>query len=266
MSTRCACSPRKKRLRWIRPFSWPPAAARRRRCSTSSKPSAAKEFTYKPWRKFILSVLEDEAIRVPLLTAPAAKSVHHAWVGGLLEHTLSVATLCLRFCDHYPDLDRQTLLAGAICHDLGKIWEFSGGLANDYTDAGRLVGHINLCLGKLDRHLAKSGLDEELLLHFQHLILSHHGLYEYGSPRLPQTAEAFALHYADNIDAKITQSRSLFGELEDGESGWSPYQKSLERQLFQAPKTPEAESRKPRTSKRTAAEPEAPRLNQCSLL
>ena len=72
------------------------------------------EFTYKPWRKFILSVLEDEAIRVPLLTAPAAKSVHHAWVGGLLEHTLSVATLCLRFCDHYPDLDRQTLLAGAI--------------------------------------------------------------------------------------------------------------------------------------------------------
>ena len=167
-----------------------------------------KEFTYKPWRKFILSVLEDEAIRVPLLTAPAAKSVHHAWVGGLLEHTLSVATLCLRFCDHYPDLDRQTLLAGAICHDLGKIWEFSGGLANDYTDAGRLVGHINLCLGKLDRHLAKSGLDEELILHFQHLILSHHGLYEYGSPRLPQTAEAFALHYADNIDAKITQSRS----------------------------------------------------------
>lgn len=134
-----------------------------------------KEFTYKPWRKFILSVLEDEAIRVPLLTAPAAKSVHHAWVGGLLEHTLSVATLCLRFCDHYPDLDRQTLLAGAICHDLGKIWEFSGGLANDYTDAGRLVGHINLCLGKLDRHLAKSGLDEELILHFQHLILSHHG-------------------------------------------------------------------------------------------
>ena len=225
-----------------------------------------KEFTYKPWRKFILSVLEDEAIRVPLLNAPAAKSVHHAWVGGLLEHTLSVATLCLRFCDHYPDLDRQTLLAGAICHDLGKIWEFSGGLANDYTDAGRLVGHINLCLGKLDRHLAKSGLDEELILQFQHLILSHHGLYEYGSPRLPQTAEAFALHYADNIDAKITQSRSLFGELEDGESGWSPYQKSLERQLFQAPKTPEAESRKPRTSKRTAAEPEAPRLNQCSLL
>lgn len=107
----------------------------------------------------------------------------------------------------------------------------------------RLVGHINLCLGKLDRHLAKSGLDEELILHFQHLILSHHGLYEYGSPRLPQTAEAFALHYADNIDAKITQSRSLFGELEDGESGWSPYQKSLERQLFPGPPRPRKPNR-----------------------
>ena len=224
-----------------------------------------KEFTYKPWRKFITSVLEDEAVRGPLLTAPAAKSVHHAWVGGLLEHTLSVSTLCLRFCDHFPELDRQTLFAGAICHDLGKIWEFSGGLANDYTDAGRLVGHINLCLEKLDRHLAKSGLSEELILHFRHLVLSHHGQYEYGSPRLPQTAEAFALHYADNLDAKITQSRSLFDDMDEGESGWSPYQKTLDRQLFQAPRTPESEPRKPRSAKR-AEEPEAPRLDQCSLL
>ena len=224
------------------------------------------EFVYKPWRKFITAVLEDETIRIPLLTAPAAKSVHHAWVGGLLEHTLSVATLCLRFCDHYPELDRQTLLAGAICHDLGKLWELSGGLANDYTDAGRLVGHINLCLEKLDRHLTKAGLGEDLILHFRHLVLSHHGQYEYGSPRLPQTAEAFALHYADNIDAKITQSRSLFEELDEGESGWSPYQKTLERQLFQAPKTPESESRRGRAPKRAPEEPEAPRLDQCSLL
>ena len=168
-----------------------------------------------------------------------------------------MATLSLRFCDHYPDLDRQTLLAGAICHARGKIWEFSGGLANDFSDAGRLVGHINQCLGKLDSHLAKTGLDEELILHFQHLIQSNHGLYEYGSPRLPQTAEAFALHYAVNFDAKFTQSRSLFGELEDGESGWSPYQKSLERQLFPAPPPPEAESRTPRTSTRPATTPRA---------
>lgn len=225
-----------------------------------------REFTYKPWRKFIMSVLEDEAVRLPLLSMPAAISVHHAWAGGLLEHTLSVATLCLRFCDHYPQLDRQTLLAGAICHDLGKIWEYSGGLANDYTDEGRLVGHISLCLEKLERHLIKSGLEAGLILHFRHLVLSHHGQYDYGSPRLPHTAEAFALHYADNLDAKLTQSRSLFEGMEEGESGWSPYQKTLERQLFQAPRTPETEPRKPRAPKRPAEEPEAPRLNQCSLL
>lgn len=99
-----------------------------------------KEFTYKPWRKFILSVLEDEAIRVPLLTAPAAKSVHHAWVGGLLEHTLSVATLCLRFCDHYPDLDRQTLLARSHLPRSRQNMGILRGLANDYTDAGGWSG------------------------------------------------------------------------------------------------------------------------------
>lgn len=225
-----------------------------------------REFAHKPWRKFMASVLEDETIRPQLLTAPAARSVHHAWVGGLLEHTLSVATLCLRFCDHFPQLDRQTLLAGAICHDLGKIWEFSGGLANDYTDEGRLVGHISLCLEKLERHLVKSGLDAGLILHFRHLVLSHHGQFDYGSPRLPQTAEAFALHYADNLDAKLTQSRSLFEDMEEGESGWSPYQKTLERPLYQAPRTPDSDPRKPRAPKKAPQEPEAPRLDQCSLL
>lgn len=197
------------------------------------------ELTHEPWQSFMLGVLNDPDVRQRLLTAPAAKAVHHAWVGGLLEHTLSVATLCLRFCDQYPDLDRQTLLAGALCHDLGKLWELSGGLANDYTDEGRLIGHINLCLGKLEPYITASGLSPDLALHLRHLVLSHHGQYEFGSPRLPQTAEAFALHYADNIDAKLTQNRTLFAELEEGETGWSPYQKTLERSLYQAPRTPE---------------------------
>ncbi|MEG2005614.1 MAG: HD domain-containing protein, partial [Bilophila sp.] len=196
------------------------------------------ELTYQPWRTFALGVLQDPDIRPRLLTAPAAKAVHHAWVGGLLEHTLAVATLCLRFCDQYPDLDRQTLFVGALCHDLGKLWELSGGLANDYTDAGRLIGHINLCMEKLEPHILAAGLSPELALHLQHLVLSHHGQYEYGSPRLPQTAEAFALHYADNLDAKLTQNRTLFADLDAGETGWSPYQKTLERALYQAPRTP----------------------------
>lgn len=197
-----------------------------------------RELTHEPWQTFMLGVLNDPDVRPRLLTAPAAKAVHHAWVGGLLEHTLSVATLCLRFCDQYPELDRQTLFVGALCHDLGKLWELSGGLANDYTDEGRLVGHINLCLGKLEPYITASGLSPDLALHLRHLVLSHHGQYEFASPRLPQTAEAFALHYADNIDAKLTQNRTLFAELDEGETGWSPYQKTLDRALYQAPRTP----------------------------
>lgn len=240
------------------------------------------EFTHKPWRVFALAVLSDADIRPRLLAAPAAKGVHHAWVGGLLEHTLSVARLCLLMADHYPQLDRQTLLAGALFHDLGKIWELSGGLANDYTDEGRLVGHINICLGKLDRHLNKASLEPHLALHFKHLVLSHHGQYEYASPRLPQTAEAFALHYADNIDAKMAQCQSLFAgvqaagqpeqpaeqapeqaaEQQEGpvQGRWSAYQNTLGRQVYLAPSTPASG-----TAKRASAEPE-PKVTQCSLL
>lgn len=217
-----------------------------------------RELTHKPWRSFVLAVLADSEIRPRLLRAPAAKGVHHAWAGGLLEHTLSVASLCMAFADHYPDLDRQTLLAGAICHDLGKIWEFSEGPATDYTDEGRLIGHINICLEKLGPFLDAAALEAPLALHFRHLVLSHHGQYEYGSPRLPQTVEALALHYADNLDAKIVQCRSLF---EDGQEGdWSAYQTTLGRMLYRAPRTPESAPRK-----RREADPE-PGMEQCSLL
>ncbi len=217
-----------------------------------------REFLHKPWRHFALGVLDDPEIRPRLLVATAAKGVHHAWVGGLLEHSLSVATLCLRICDLYPELDRQTLLAGALFHDMGKIWELSGGLANDYTDEGRLVGHICIALEKLGPYLKKSRLEPELVVHFKHLVLSHHGLYEYASPRLPQTAEAFALHYADNLDAKLTQCRALFQDCPEEGAGWSPYQKTLDRALFQPVRTPRREKGKGESS--------AQRDDQCSLL
>ena len=167
------------------------------------------ELTHRPWLVFALSVLRDESIRTRLLTAPAAKSVHHAYAGGLLEHMLSVAGLCLRMADHYPELDRQTLFTAALFHDIGKLEEMSGGLVNDYTDAGLLLGHIVQGLLMVEPHLAASGLEPELALHFRHLIASHHGELEFGSPRQPATAEAFALHYADNADAKIAQCRAL---------------------------------------------------------
>lgn len=199
---------------------------------------------HEPWRKFALSVLEDPGLRVRLLTAPGAKSIHHAYAGGLLEHMLSVAGLCMRMADHYPELDRQTLLAGSLFHDIGKLEEMSGGLVNDYTDAGRFLGHIAQGLLLLEPFLIRSGLEPELALHFRHLIASHHGELEFGSPRQPVTAEAFALHYADNMDARMAQWRGLFPAADEDESSdsramvWSPRQNLLGRSLCRPTRTP----------------------------
>lgn len=209
---------------------------------------ASETLAHKPWHKLISDLLADARINAALRVAPAAKAMHHAYAGGLLEHTLSVAKLCLRIADHYPRLDRQTLFAGAICHDLGKIWELSSGLAIDYTQAGRLIGHISLFLEHLAPFLRDSGLEPELAEHLQHLILSHHGSHEFGSPRLPATAEALALHYADNLDAKLHQMEAALAGVE--ENGWSAFVPPLERFLFRASRTPEASSSGIRASAR----------------
>ena len=202
-----------------------------------------EHLAYPPWRALVFEVLEDPEVQARLLAAPGAKSVHHAYGGGLLEHTLSVARLCMGLCGHYPQLDREILLVAAVFHDLGKGWELSGGLANDYTDEGRLLGHIFIGLGVLEPFLARSGAPEALQLHLKHIILSHHGQYEYGSPRRPKTAEALALHYADNLDAKLNQVASVFEGVEEGEraaSGlrtsapWSVFSIGLRRRLWLA--------------------------------
>lgn len=198
-----------------------------------------KEFTYAPWRKLAQSVFNDAGLRAAFRVSPAAKGVHHAYAGGLLEHTLGVFRLCRSLADQYPQLDRQCLLAGALFHDLGKIREFSGGIANDYTDDGRLVGHIVLGVAMLEPFLAQSGLEEGLQQHLRHLILSHHGELAFGAARLPQTAEALALHYADNLDAKMAQCRGLFAQLDVDGPAWTPWQKTLDRALFRPCRTPE---------------------------
>lgn len=195
-------------------------------------------FTYAPWMTFVESALADEEISARFKNAIGAKNVHHAYLGGLLEHSLSVAELCMKLCDHYPELDRQVLLAGAIFHDIGKAWELSAGLVKDYTDEGRLIGHINIGLEKVEPYLAASGLSAELQMHFKHLILGHHGQREWGSPVLPATAEALVLHYADNIDAKLAQLRGLFSDFEYGDTGWTPYQNTLGRFIFKPTMTP----------------------------
>jgi 3'-5' exoribonuclease len=197
-----------------------------------------QEFTHSPWRKLVLQVFTQESIAKRFCLSPAAKGVHHAYVGGLLEHTLGVARFACAMALHYPQLDKQTLLAGALFHDIGKIEEFSGGLVNDYTDAGRLMGHIELGLELLAPFFAKASLAPELIQHVKHLILSHHGQPEFGAARIPQTAEAFALHYADNMDAKMAQCRQLFEDVPT-ETGWTPYQATLGRFMHKAMKSPE---------------------------
>ena len=209
------------------------------------------EFVYPAWRKLALGFLHHADLRARFRVCPAAKSVHHAYVGGLLEHTLGVFTLCRRIADQYPELDRQTLLAGALFHDVGKIREFSGGVANDYTTEGRLLGHLMLGLEMLSPLLAKSGLDAALQEHFKHLVLSHHGTLEFGAVRLPQTPEALALHYADNLDAKMAQCRGLFAQLGETGQDWTPWQATLSRPLYRAAHTPQPAAKKttpPRTA------------------
>ncbi len=235
-----------------------------------------KEMQHKPWKKFTTLLLNDAAIAAALKQAPAAKAMHHAYVGGLLEHTLSVCSLSMRLADHYPQLDRQVLLAGALCHDIGKIWELTQGLSVDYTQEGRLLGHIILAIEKLQPFLAKSGLEAGLVEHLQHLILSHHGTLEFGSPKVPATAEAIILHYADNIDAKLQQVHNALVGVEP--NGWSAYNSPLERFLFNAEATPAAakvaagkEKAATKTEKNVAKNAEAsvhslPLISQCSLL
>jgi len=203
-----------------------------------------QELKHGPWKKLCKRVLSDPEIRGKLLFAPGAKAIHHAYAGGLLEHTLAVCRICQSLCALYPDLDSEVLLTAAAFHDLGKAWELSSGLVRDYTDQGRLLGHIVIGLEKLLPHLAKvGGLDEELKAHFKHLLLSHHGELEYGSPRRPKTAEALVLHYADNLDAKLQTCREALGE-EVAEGDWSPYVRSLERYLYRPRATPGAKNGK----------------------
>ena len=213
------------------------------------------ELQHKPWRALCRSVLRDPEIRQRLLQAPAAKSVHHAYRGGLLEHTRQVCRVCLQFAALYPDLDKELLFVAALFHDFGKAWELEGLATWDYSDAGQLLGHIHLGLERLEPFLRRQkGLDPELALHLKHAILSHHGELEFGSPKRPKTPEAFALHFADNLDSKLTTASAALNDLGEHDGGWTPKVWALQRQLFKRTPTPAPMATQHR-----------PREDQCSL-
>jgi len=164
---------------------------------------------------------------------PAAKTVHHAYMTGLLEHTLSIVKLAVMLGDYYSDtVNKEQLLIGALFHDIGKIKELQAGTGLEYTDSGKLLGHLVLGVGILNGYIDKiSDFPEQTKMLLNHLILSHHGLLEYGSPKKPKTTEAFILHHLDDLDAKLNTFNSVF-EKEGVEKGWSGYDRLLERQLF----------------------------------
>lgn len=148
--------------------------------------------------------LHGEGLRVH----PAAKTMHHAYLGGLLEHTVSMAELAVKVAGHYPELDRDLLLLGVLFHDLGKMLELGAMPANDYTLPGRLVGHVVIGRDLLrERCQAIPGFPADLQLHLEHLVLSHQGRREYGAPVEPMTEEALVLHFIDDLDSKINQFR-----------------------------------------------------------
>ncbi len=165
------------------------------------------ELSYAPWKELVYSVLridrKDEDFSGRILMAPAAKAMHHARTGGLLQHSLSVARLCLRIAGHYGSLDRQLLLAAALLHDIGKLYEMTGPLSTEYTVEGNLLGHIAQGMMILEPFLKNSGLKPELQTHLLHLVASHHGRAEYGAVKEPMTPEALILHFADDLDARM---------------------------------------------------------------
>lgn len=175
--------------------------------------------------------VEDKAFAKAFRNSSAAKTVHHGFVGGLLEHTLNVAKLCDYYCGAYPILKRDLLLTAAICHDIGKTKEISPFPQNDYTDDGQLLGHIVMGSQMVaERAAGIQGFPHVLLSEIQHCILAHHGKYEFGSPKLPALIEALALNYADDTDAKLETFKEILDN-NSGNAGWLGYNRLFESNL-----------------------------------
>lgn len=170
-------------------------------------------------------------------TAPAAKKMHHAYIGGLLEHTLSMVSLADKIAGHYSGIDRDLLIAGTILHDIGKIDEYEYRFKIDYSDKGRLLNHIVIGIKMVDDKLSKiENFPEDQMLLLKHLIVSHHGTREFGSPEPPKTIEAVLLNYIDEIDSKVNAIRDFIAS-EDPDETWTSYHRLLERHFYKGKKS-----------------------------
>ena len=175
--------------------------------------------------------VQDQEFAKAFRNSSAAKAVHHGFVGGLLEHTLSVTKLCDYYCTAYPMLKRDLLLTAAMCHDIGKVKELSAFPINDYTDDGQFLGHIVMGSQMVAERAAKiPNFPHALLIQVQHCILAHHGKYEYGSPKLPALMEAVALNYADDTDAKMETFKEILNS-SAGNMEWLGFNRLFESNL-----------------------------------
>jgi 3'-5' exoribonuclease len=183
-------------------------------------------------QRLIQSFWSDTEFVKQFKAAPAAKNMHHAYIGGLLEHTLSMTLLADKIAGHYSGIDMDLLFAGILFHDVGKIREFEYQYRIDYTDEGRLLSHIVIGLQMLDDKIKTiEGFPTQTAVLLKHLIVSHHGAREFGSPELPKTIEAVLLNYIDEIDSKVNGIRSFMSADASSES-WTSYHRLLGRHFY----------------------------------
>ena len=205
-------------------------------------------------KALVESFMSDPEIAERYRNAPAAKTLHHAYLGGLLDHVVSLCRSCDLMCRNYPQINRDLLLTGAFLHDIGKIHELTYNRSFSYTTRGQLLGHMIIELEMLQAKLAKfPDFPSETKTLLEHMIISHHGQYDFGSPKLPMFPEALMLHYLDDLDSKMESIRAHFEREIGAEGPWTSYNSSLGRPLLDARKFEQGE--KASTAKSNPEEP-----------
>jgi 3'-5' exoribonuclease len=188
-------------------------------------------------KALVEAFMADPEISEAYRNAPAAKTLHHAFIGGLLEHVVSLCQSCDLMCRNYPHINRDLLLTGAFLHDIGKIHELTYNRSFSYSTRGQLLGHMIIELEMLQTKLVQlPGFPDSLKTLVEHLMISHHGQYDFGSPKLPMFPEALMLHYLDDLDSKMEAMRAQFDRGGGAEGAWTGYNPSLGRPLLNTAK------------------------------
>jgi 3'-5' exoribonuclease len=242
----------------VEPADFFPASARNIDEMAAELAGLIEEIQSPHLKALLKAIFGDARIAQLYRLAPAAKTVHHACLGGLLEHVLSLCAICRFMASHYPDIDRDLLLAGALLHDLGKIDELSYERGFGYTSEGQLLGHITIGLRIVDEKIrALPDFPPKLRTLVEHMLLSHHGHLEFGSPKLPLFAEALLLHYLDDLDSKMDCMRTMVAQDRQVEGDWTGFSQALERSVLKKARYLEEES--PAPSPPSVAPPQPPR-------